>query len=144
MITTTNDLLALNRAQLDDRFRAGAVGAMPDGPGRGTVIQLGGTPMAPLLAGLGRVFWQGKQFDAASVSLQNLLSPARVRAIRATVLEGRSRLDGAPCLVLDYSRTSLLARPVRDEIREISAGLWLGLVFIGTRRVPVHFALQFT
>jgi hypothetical protein len=143
MVTTANDLLSCRTAELDDLFRAGTVAPVPDGPGRGTVIQLGGTPAARVLAGLGSLFWKGKQFDAASVSLQNLLSPARLRAIRATVLEGNSWLDGQPCLVLDYSRTSLVAKPIRDEIRQIAPGLWLGLVFMGRRRVPVHFALSF-
>jgi hypothetical protein len=36
---------------------------------------------------------------------------------------------------LDYSETSLLARCVRDEIREVADGLYLGLVFWKRRRI---------
>jgi hypothetical protein len=37
-------------------------------------------------------------------------------------------------IILDYSKTSFIARWVRDEIREISRGVYLGKVyFLGTR-----------
>jgi hypothetical protein len=45
--------------------------------------------------------------------------------------------------VLDYSKTSLVARQVRDEIREIAPGVFLGLVFLGHRHV-LDFTLDFT
>jgi hypothetical protein len=35
----------------------------------------------------------------------------------------------------DYSETSLLARCVRDEIREVADGLYLGRVFWKRRRI---------
>ena len=45
--------------------------------------------------------------------------------------------------MLDYSRTSLVARAVRDELREVSPGVYLGLVFLGRWHV-LDFALDFT
>ena len=36
--------------------------------------------------------------------------------------------DGRPAIILDYTGTSLLYRNARDEIREISPGLFLGFV----------------
>jgi hypothetical protein len=51
-------------------------------------------------------------------------------------------LDGEETIVLDYSQTSLAARSVRDEIREVAPGLYLGLAFWRGRRV-LHFSLRF-
>jgi len=45
--------------------------------------------------------------------------------------------------VLDYSKTSLVARQIRDEIREVAPGVFLGVVFWGHHHV-VDFALDFT
>jgi hypothetical protein len=54
-----------------------------------------------------------------------------------------SRLDGNPCIVLDYSKTSRVAGFVRDEIRQIAPGLYIGLVYVRSRRVPIRFSLEF-
>jgi len=66
-----------------------------------------------------------------------------VHAIAADVYTGRSWFDGADCIVLDYSKRSLLARFVRDEIRRVAPGLYLGLVYLGKKRL-IYFTLQFT
>jgi hypothetical protein len=77
------------------------------------------------------LFWQGKVFDPPEGTLKNKVSPLGVRAIRARVYVGDSWLDrGTEAIVLDYSRTSLVARWIRDEIREVAPGLWLGKVFV--------------
>lgn len=44
-------------------------------------------------------------------------------------------MDGSECIDLDYSKTSFVARWIRDEIREVSPGLFLGIVFWSKRRV---------
>ncbi|OLE23951.1 MAG: hypothetical protein AUG49_14630 [Catenulispora sp. 13_1_20CM_3_70_7] len=75
--------------------------------------------------------------------MKNLLTPFAVPAIAAAVYEAPSWHDGAPCIVLDYSRTSFVARLVHDEIREVAPGLFLGLVFLGRRHV-LDFALDFS
>ena len=54
-----------------------------------------------------------------------------------------SRLDGRPCIVLDYSKTSRVAGWVRDEIREVAPRLYLGLVYVRSRRAPLRFSLRF-
>ena len=76
--------------------------------------------------------------------LVNLVSPLRMRAIKAKLYEGDSWLDGAPSIFIDYSTTSLVARWVHDEIREVAPGLFLGLVYVRKRRLPLRFALDFT
>ncbi len=44
--------------------------------------------------------------------------------------------------MLDYSVSSLPFRAIRDEIREVAAGLYLGVVF-GVGSKTINFALQF-
>jgi len=40
-----------------------------------------------------------------------------------------------------YSRTSIVARWVRDEVRQVGPGLWLGKVFMGRWRA-IDFAVR--
>ena len=65
-----------------------------------------------------------------------------LNAIVATVYKGPSWLDNRDCIVLDYSETSLVARWIRDEIRAIGPGLYLGRVY-WDKTPLIHFALEF-
>ena len=60
----------------------------------------------------------------------------------AEVYKGPSWFDNKECIVLDYSKTSLVAERVRDEIRLIGPGMYLGLVYWGKSKT-IHFSLQF-
>ena len=64
--------------------------------------------------------WQGKNFDAAHGTLTNRISAFGINAIVAEVYKSESWFDKKECIVLDYSKTSLVAKHVRDEIREIA------------------------
>ena len=72
----------------------------------------------------------------------NRISPFSIRAIKAEVYRDKSWLDGRDVIVLDYSRTSLLARKIRDEIREVAPGLYLGKVWWGKKRL-IDFSVSF-
>ena len=65
-----------------------------------------------------------------------------MNAIVAQVYKSPSWFDGKECIVLDYSKTSLLAEHIRDEIRLIGPGFYLGLVY-WEKKKTIHFALQF-
>ena len=88
------------------------------------------------------LLWRGKVVNARKGRLKNLMSALSIQAIAAAVYQQDSWYDGKPCIVLDYSKTSLVAHLVRDEIREIAPGVYLGLVFLGRRHV-LDFALDF-
>lgn len=141
--TSASDLLSLSGDDLDARFAAAHAGPIPDGVGRGTALGAGGTRWARPLAALAGTAWRGKTFDAATAQLRNRLTPFGWLGIAAAVREEASWVDGRPCIVLDYSQTSLVARWVRDEIREIEPGHYLGVVFLRRHRLPVRFALRF-
>ena len=76
-------------------------------------------------------------------SLVNRITPLRLRLIKAEVAQGLSWVDDKACVVIDYSRTSLVARTVRDETREVAPGLHLGVVWLRHRRVA-WFTLRTT
>jgi hypothetical protein len=137
-------LLEMSPAELDELFRQRPAGRVPVGRGEGTAIVLPGTPLAKPIATVARLLaWQGKVVRPDGKLLKNLVSPLGVRAIKAEIYRQASWLDGQECIVLDYSRASLVARKIRDEIREVSPGVYLGLVYWG-RRLIARFALAFS
>jgi hypothetical protein len=79
--------------------------------------------------------------------LKNRLLLLGTKAIIADVSKGESWFDGKECIVLDYSHTSIVAQWIRDEIREVSPGVYLGLVYWGKEKSHahrlIHFALKF-
>ena len=126
-------LMDMSQAALDDLYRSiESPGAIPVGTTRGTAGLFPGAGIGKWLRVLAWVFlWQGKIFNSASSDLKNRMSPLRIPAIRAKVYIGESWMDDKPAIILDYSKTSFVAKMVRDEIREVAPGLWLGKVFLG-------------
>jgi hypothetical protein len=143
MAYDSQQLLAMTQAQLDDLFRASPAGDIPNGSANGTAIIAPGTRYSQFIAQVINHFgWQGKVFDAATGSLKNRILAFGVEAIIAKVYKGPSWLDGKECIVLDYSETSIVAHWIRDEIRLISPGLYLGVVYWDKARL-IDFALRF-
>ena len=129
--------------QLAKIFGSGVAGAIPNGRGKGTVLIGTGGRAARVAAALCYALaWRGKVVNAREGRLKNLVTPLAIRAIEAAVYKQDSWYDGETCIVLDYSKTSFVARKIRDEIREIAPGVFLGLVFWGRRHV-LDFALDF-
>jgi hypothetical protein len=143
MAMAVADLLKMSQTQLDDLFKNSAAGPIPDGPAEGTAIIAPGTTYTHEIAKLVNVFaWQGKTFDGAHGVLRNRILPLHLNAIVAEVYKGPSWLDQKECIVLDYSKTSLVAQWIRDEIRQIGPKIYLGKVYWEKRRL-IDFALQF-
>jgi hypothetical protein len=133
----------MSQAQLDELFTNSLPGAIPDGEAKGTAIIAPGTTYTDEIAEFINHFaWQGKNFDAKKGALRNRILPFGFNAIIAKVYKGPSWLDGKDCIVLDYSETSLLAHWIRDEIREVAPGLYLGKVYWGKKRL-IDFAVEF-
>jgi hypothetical protein len=136
-------LLKMSQAQLDELFTSSEAGDIPDGEATGTAIVAPGTTYSPDIARFINLFaWQGKVFDAKNGVLRNKILPLGLNAIIAKVYKANSWLDDKECIVLDYSDTSLVAHWIRDEIREISPGVYLGKVYWGKQRL-IDFALEF-
>jgi len=143
MAPTVPELLEMSHAQLDDLFKSSPTGEIPDGKAEGTAIIAPGTKFSPAIASFINHFaWQGKTFDAKKGVLKNRLLPLGFDAVLAKVYKGPSWFDGKECIVLDYSETSIVAGWIRDEIRQIGPGLYLGVVY-GEKKKLINFALQF-
>jgi hypothetical protein len=133
----------MSQAELDALFSAHDAGPIPDGEAKGTAIIAPGTSSSGHIAELVKIFaWQGKVFDAKAGLLRNHILPLGLKAIIARVYKDPSWLDGKECIVLDYSETSLVASHVRDEIRLIEAGFYLGKVYWDKTRL-IDFSLDF-
>jgi hypothetical protein len=136
-------LLKMSQAQLDDLFTKSEPGDIPDGEAQGTAIVAPGTAYTGEIASFINHFaWQGKVFDSKKGQLKNRILPFGLNAIIAKVYKGPSWLDGKECIVLDYSETSFVAQWIRDEIRQIGVGLYLGKVYWDGTRL-IDFALKF-
>jgi hypothetical protein len=133
----------MTQAELDRLFREGEPDPIPDGRAEGTLIVAPGTMLSPPIAELVRLLaWQGKIFDAKHGVLKNRVLPVGLRAVVAQIRKEPSRLDGKECIVLDYARTSLVARSIRDEIRRIGPGQYLGKAYWRGIRL-IDFVLEF-
>ncbi|HEV2842407.1 MAG TPA: hypothetical protein VGW39_13875 [Chthoniobacterales bacterium] len=146
MPTTIKDpkeFLTMSGEQLDEIFRNSPAGEIPRGESDGTAIVASGTKVSDNIARFVNHFgWQGKVFDPERGELRNKILPLGHKLIVAKVYKDKSWFDGKECIVLDYSKTSLLAKWIRDEIREVSPGIYLGIVYWGKKKL-IHFALKF-
>jgi hypothetical protein len=133
----------MSQAELDALFSAREAGPVPDGEAEGTAIIAPGTSFSPEIAAAINIFaWKGKVFDAKAGFLRNEILPLGLKAIVARVYKDPSWLDGKECIVLDYSETSLVASHIRDEIRAIEPGFYLGKVYWDRKRL-IDFSLDF-
>lgn len=143
MAYTSAQLLGFSQQELDDLFSKSPAGNIPNGEGNGTAIIAPGTVFSAKIASLINIFgWQGKTFDAAHGTLTNRILAFGLNAIVAEVYKSTSWFDSKECIVLDYSKTSLVAEHIRDEIREIGPGVYLGIVY-WDRNKTIHFSLEF-
>ena len=144
MAITEQDLLHMSDDELDELFRSSPAGEIPDGDADGQVI-VGSEKesVSDTVAWVAEnLAWKGKVFDREKGELRNKILPFGLKAVRAKVYKEASWFDGKETIVLDYSKTSVLAQRVRDEIREVAPGLYLGLVFWGKTKI-LHFSLNF-
>ncbi len=138
--------LGMTRKELDTIYKQATPGKIPQGDTRGTAILAGG-PLPRLFAQVAKTLaWQGKVFDLFSPEFNsgvvvNKVSPLGVNLIVAKTYRGESWLDGKDTIIIDYSSTSLFASAIRDEIREVEPGIYLGKVWWGKTRI-LDFALE--
>jgi len=143
MAVDVPQLMTMSQAQLDDLFRNSSAGDIPNGEAQGTAIIAPGTELEETAAKFIHLFaWQGKVFDAAKGELRNKILPFGLKAVIAKVYKDTSWYDGKECIALDYSKTSLLAHWIRDEIRQVGDGVYLGIVYWGKKKL-IDFALKF-
>ena len=137
------DLLKMEKDELDELFRQSPAGELPDGDADGIVLIEPGAQISGLASKIIHlVAWRGKVFRRAKGDLKNKILPLGIKAVRAKVYKDASWLDQKETIVLDYSKTSLVAHWIRDEIRLIAPDFYLGRVY-WDKRALIHFSLDF-
>jgi hypothetical protein len=136
-------LVRMDPCELEQLYARGCLAPIPSGKIRGQAILDPGTKLSVPKSLGSRFVWQGKIFHSDGRTAVNRFFG--IRMIKADVYNAASWRDGRPALILDYSQTSLLYAPYRDEIRQIAPGLYLGLMFDRNTcppRLKMYFALE--
>lgn len=155
---TLDELAELDVAALEAVYRRGTVPS--------TLRALDGNPVCRMLGirgldhgGRGRFVrnlaraswfpWAGKSFAAQADGAGNGINRIRIlggkRWFPFTTKIEPSAIDGAPCIFLDY-RHDVNPKPIqmiRDELREIRPGLFLGPAMLDTGNAPPRLVLWF-
>lgn len=140
---TTTDLVKMSQTELDELYQHSPIGEIPDGDSKGTAMIIPGSVLAKVLLPVIKLLaWQGKVFDRDQEFLLNKVSPFSFKAIKATIYRGESWVCEGEAIILDYSKTSFVAQKIRDEIREVAPGIYLGNAYWGKTRV-LNFILEF-
>jgi hypothetical protein len=134
---STRQLVRMPAADLGALFSAAPVGAVPSGYLPGRSIKDPGSRRTVANSRATRLVWQGKYFRDDGTMINRVFGFGR--ALPADVYVGESRFDGQPALIFDYSRSRLWPN-VRDEVREVAPGLYLGVMLKdGAPANPPHF-----
>jgi hypothetical protein len=131
----------MSAPDLEALYLASPPAPRPSGYLPGRAIKSPGSRFTPANARLTRLVWQGKIFRDDGTMVNRVFGGAK--AIPADVYYGESLLDGKPSLILDYSQSKLWPN-VRDEIREVFPGLYLGVMYDGktVAKQKMYFTLD--
>ena len=151
---TLDDLLQLDAETLGRLYAEARVPRLEDVSGdlRGRMLAVVKLPQ-PLagpvraFAGSDRFPWRGKSFQPHGSDRGegiNRIFTDGIRRYRFETFIGPSRAGAFDALQLDYDlpENPFFIRPVKDEIRELRPGLWLGQAWLQLRGTP-HLVLYF-
>ena len=130
---STNEIITLDKlekmewSQLDALFRHSSAGQTPCGFYRGRVFSSPDKCGSKILATTTNTIWVGKHIDSDAGTVLNQWRIGKV--IKGQAYTGSSWFDEAPSFVMDYSHTSLVWKKMRDELREVAPGVYLGVTF---------------
>jgi hypothetical protein len=120
-------LACMSWPELEALYRQAKPGVLPTGYARGRAVYSGDTKFIGPRSTMTRCLWHGKHVSATDCTLINQW--LGIKAVKARVSHGTSWLDGQPSIIMDYRDTSWIWRDVRDEVREVAPGLYVGLMF---------------
>lgn len=124
------DLVRSDRATLEALYAQGTATIPPPGFAPGRAIPNPGARNTVRRSKTIGLLWKGKVFSEGQMI--NRLAGGR-EAVTASVYVGESWLDGKPSVIFDYSGSKRFG-DVRDEVREVSPGVYLGVMYV--RKCP--------
>lgn len=151
-----DELARLDTEALEALYRAGrmfdlrALNGAPEGRMLALVGPLGRPGPRRRLAGLARAEhfpWYGKSFQADSATEGEGINRVVLLGdkYRFETRVAPSAIDGAPCIFLDYDlpENPFFIRAIRDELRQVGPGLYIGPAMLGQRdpRLVLFFAI---
>jgi hypothetical protein len=138
---TMGELVRMSQAELTALYLAAPPAPLPSGFLPGRAIKDPGSARTARNARTTRLVWQGKIFRDDGTMINRFFGVTK--AIPGQVYVGESVLDGRPSLILDYSKSRLWPT-VRDEVREVAPGLYLGIMYKGGAMTdpPMFFTLD--
>lgn len=158
---TLDQLAAMSADELTEIYRSGSVPtslAVLDGMPTSRALALAGPLGKPPVAGLWAAAadadwfpWAGKSFqhrDAESGwGMNRVRLGVQLNLFYFTTSFDRSAIDGEPCILLDYNHREnpFVIRKIRDELREVSPGLFLGpamAVLPSRNELVLYFAVD--
>jgi hypothetical protein len=159
-LRSLDDLASLRAAPLAELYRRAAVPGVPDlnGDLRGRMLAVRGA--GRLLFILLRAFaawrhfpWRGKSFWSApdrarGDGINRVFGGAKPRRwFRFETFIGPSRADGGRAFQLDYDNRDnpFFIRAIKDEVRQVAPGLFLGQAYVmllGRPRLALYFGLS--
>ena len=151
---TLDDLLALDAPALAALYRGARVPRLGDVAGalRGRMLAVVGLPAplaGPVRAWAGSAWfpWRGKSFQPLGADRGegiNRVVSDRLRLFRFETAIGPSRAGAFDALQLDYDLPSnpFFIRAIKDELRELRPGLWLGQAY-AQLGAAAHLVLYF-
>ena len=142
-VCSIEQLARLSPCELDCLYRQATADAIPLGFLRGIARPPAGKPASRLRQGIINGVWLGKEFRADQTLINHWCG---LKAIKANVYIGSSWVDGQPAIVMDYRGSSLVWANIRDEMRPVAPGVYLGFMFRQRHcREPkfrMHFMLE--
>jgi hypothetical protein len=130
---TLEDLAGRSWPDLAALYATLPAGPLPLGYYRGRPVYDPATAGGPTRDDLVSRLWFGKLFLADGTLINQWRG---VQAVKAVVGPGTSWVDGGPAVVMDYRGSSLVWARVRDEMRAVRPGLYLGRMFVERAAAP--------
>ncbi len=133
----------LSSCQLEDLYKSGKVFTPKDGYLKGKAFPKPDKLGHKLKSnGIGLI-WKGKNIYASEGVMLNQVG--KKEKVAASISTEESWLDGKPSVIFDYANGPKWAQKARDEVREISPGLYLGIMYYRDCPAPkqsMFFALE--
>lgn len=149
-------VLRKNLKVAEDMFREATVDQAPKGDTYGCVLGLDSLPsfVSKILAKGMNALWTGKKFNDEGTELVNKVPALGIigfsETATAKVYRTQSVLDGKDIYVLDYTESEQnlyfdqgIIRIIRDEVREISPGIFMGPVYMNVMGIHLPTTLYF-